>query len=627
MIETPTNTKPLWLQGDVLERLADIPDDCVQCVVTSPPYWGLRKYIEDDSPEKEFEIGLEPTLQEWLDKLVKVFREVRRVLRPDGVMWLNCGDAYCHDRFTNKMDGTYDGTDGLYTRKYNYMDGCSSNGPKRSGGDLKVKDCLMMDYRLALALQEPVEQHLIKDRAYRMWLAGVIDTDGCIGVRKQRASGDKTGKWNHTYIPYLTVSMSDTAVIEQCIRVTGYGKINLKQRADTTDNRGIKSRFDYFTWRLDGDKAVRILRDIWPYLLIKQRQAVCICTLDDSNKSSRVGRYAGKVPKDVMEKRDWLYQAVKKLNQREPVDIPSWVKEPKPNVEPGWWVRSKIVWAKPNPMPESCRDRPTSSYEMIFLLTKSARYFYDADAIREESQDFGSTSKYGEYGNTCNYKSIGHDKVKPQIHHEYRCAPGGRNSRNVWTIPTHPNPLAHFATFPPELVRRCIAAGTSEKGCCKKCGKPWIRVTDVTQEYQGRNITTRGDSKREPDKRLDQPEYKSTKHVKTLGWRPGCSCGGPLPWRRHWDCDQNEETRSYGNWFVDMRYLDISKWPETVPCTVLDCFAGIGTTLAVAARMGRASIGIELNPQYIADGLPDVEAAFKGITRREVEAGQEVMFE
>ena len=138
-------------------------------------------------------------------------------------------------------------------------------------------------------------------------------------------------------------------------------------------------------------------------------------------------------------------------------------------------------------------------------------------------------------------------------------------------------------------------------------------------------------SKPTPKFNADRNDAGRTQFVgasnKTLGFRPDCECGGPLPWRRHWDCDQNEETRSYGNWFVDMRYLDISKWPETVPCTVLDCFAGIGTTLAVAARMGRASIGIELNPQYIEDGLPDVEAAFKGITRKEVEAGQEVLFE
>ena len=120
----------------------------------------------------------------------------------------------------------------------------------------------------------------------------------------------------------------------------------------------------------------------------------------------------------------------------------------------GWWVRSAIVWAKPNPMPESVTDRPTSAYEMVYLLTKSARYYYDADAVREPHTE-GTHSRGG-------IKETSDDLVKsrrfnllPPSEH-----PAGRNLRNVWTIATAPYSEAHFATFPPALAERCIKAGS-----------------------------------------------------------------------------------------------------------------------------------------------------------------------
>ncbi len=129
----------------------------------------------------------------------------------------------------------------------------------------------------------------------------------------------------------------------------------------------------------------------------------------------------------------------------------------------GWWLRSDIIWAKPNPMPESVKDRPTNSYEHVFLLTKSAKYFYDADAVREPHLP-QSIKRWGHGGeDTLNTK---YDKEKPTtavgnlrnasnpLHKE------GRNLRNVWTIATEPTPETHFATFPKELASRCIKAGS-----------------------------------------------------------------------------------------------------------------------------------------------------------------------
>lgn len=125
--------------------------------------------------------------------------------------------------------------------------------------------------------------------------------------------------------------------------------------------------------------------------------------------------------------------------------------------EDGWYLRSAIVWAKPNPMPESVTDRPTSAYEMVFLLTKNARYFYDADAVRE---DF--TGHSGGVGGI-------YEKLPPVKTNTDRNDGGGymgrpnadgRNARNVWTIPTQPFSGAHFATMPPDLAERCIKAGS-----------------------------------------------------------------------------------------------------------------------------------------------------------------------
>ena len=237
----------------------------------------------------------------------------------------------------------------------------------------------------------------------------------------------------------------------------------------------------------------------------------------------------------------------------------------------GWYIRSSIIWAKPNPMPESCRDRPTRSHEYVFLLSKAARYYYDQQGIAEplerpEEADRRTPAKFG-----------GADKFteafkQSRLHsgNEYRGTPNGtRNSRSVWTIATHAYSAAHFATFPPELAERCIRAGTSERGCCAQCGAPWVRVTDVsyTDAHRGmvgnqRKIvtakphTTTMHAGRENDVRMD-------KHTTTTGWSP--SCGHEA---------------------------------DVVPATVLDPFIGAGTTALVSDRLQRDCIGIDLNTQY-----------------------------
>ena len=385
------------LIGDVREQLRELPEESVHCVVTSPPYWGLRDYSVDG------QIGQESTLQEYVEVMVEVFHEVRRVLRKDGTVWLNLGDSYC------SQGGLHDGRD--------------DNQPGVG--------------------------------AKRVWRNGSGRADGIVDGRGQRNR-------NGNFVPSLKPK-------DLCMMPA---RVALALQAD------------------------------------------------------------------------------------------------------GWWLRSEIVWAKPNPMPESVTDRPTSSHEKIYLLTKSQRYYYDAEAVKEPYSDV-SIARLSQpnfenqtggpkdtlTGNRSHKKTLNnqHEKLMRQ-------EKMGRNLRNVWTVATAPFPGAHFATFPPALIVPCIKAGTSERGCCPECGAPWIR--NVTREPNPGGIN--GGEHREPDRdgALGKRNRDLSREKKgfggiTSGWSPSCNCG-----------------------------------LEEVPCTVLDPFGGAGTTGLVADRLNRNAILIELNPEY-----------------------------
>jgi DNA modification methylase len=122
----------------------------------------------------------------------------------------------------------------------------------------------------------------------------------------------------------------------------------------------------------------------------------------------------------------------------------------------GWWLRSDIIWHKPNPMPESVTDRPTKAHEYVFLLTKAARYYYDADAVREAA--IHGEKFHGAY----DHRPDGLNRRNGR--HGQDNTTQSRNLRTVWTIPTHAFPGAHFATFPPKLVEPCVKAGCPEGG-------------------------------------------------------------------------------------------------------------------------------------------------------------------
>lgn len=260
----------------------------------------------------------------------------------------------------------------------------------------------------------------------------------------------------------------------------------------------------------------------------------------------------------------------------------------------GWYLRSDIIWHKPSCMPSSVKDRPTTSHEYLFLLTKSARYFYDDIAIREPSSE-GTHERRRKYPSgvkpvsgwaTGDTPHTAKEHAKPKSGNRKLGAVGSgiknndsfddamavmpayRNKRSVWTIPTQPYAKAHFATFPEALVLPCILAGTSEEGCCSGCGAPYVRVTDREQLKRER-----------PNDRTNRHEQGEGVNscgntvagvaVRTRGWEQSCEC--------------HERGWTHG----------------IVPCTVLDPFLGSGTTAKVAQQYGRSFVGCELSSEYL----------------------------
>ena len=398
------------LQGDAIEVMRGMEPESVHCCITSPPYWSLRDYGVHGA------YGLEPTLNEYIAKMVEVFREVRRVLRKDGQLWLNLGDAYAGSGKGMNADGTH------------------SVGAKQETN--------------IGSLTAPVKS-------------------------KRMPRGE--GRWGggDSYVPELKPK----------------------------DLIGLP-------WRL----AFALQAD-------------------------------------------------------------------------GWWLRSDIVWHKPNPMPESVRDRPTRAHEYVFLLTKSAKYFYDSDAVREPAKDplddirrmrqqhdanksAATAERNGLRARTD--KQRGHSRRHDGFNDRWDSMSKaeqqamGANKRTVWSIATQPYKGSHFATFPEKLVEPCILAGTSEKGVCAQCGAPWGREVAVedAEGRLGKGYHDHHDDLGRGQRGVFSADGRPTRT--TTGWEPTCGHDA-----------------------------------DPVPSIVLDPFCGSGTTGVVALRHGRSFIGIELNPEYV----------------------------
>jgi len=202
----------------------------------------------------------------------------------------------------------------------------------------------------------------------------------------------------------------------------------------------------------------------------------------------------------------------------------------------GWIVRNVVVWAKPNPLPQSTRDRLSPTYEVIIFATKSRRYHFDLDAIRVPHR---SADRVGNVGRARLYQggNSGLARLKAAGHVGHAL---GKNPGDVWTVATAVDRLGHQATFPEALIERPILATCPER-ICVQCDTPWVRPVRVLTVHTG----------------------EGSREVRKAGELNRCDCFAP-----------------------------------SRPGVVLDPFAGTGTTCAVAARLGRDYLGIELSPIY-----------------------------
>jgi len=359
------------LEGDCRAILPTLAEGSVHCVVTSPPYWGLRDYGVAG------QLGLEATPEEYLACMVGVFREVHRVLRDDGTCWVNMGSSYASGDTSPNQFRARDGAPP-----------CDSDG--RAPADYPPADraCFCCDdgHRAATLIRHARIAHTA--------LSGPR-------IALPPSQTDRDSALQDSVAASLGASLLD-ARASTMLSTNGH---------DPGVSSPATTALAYHAWLRS------FAADVLP--------SVCSSCLNHPMFDQ------GFKAKDMVPM-PWLLAMALQAD--------------------GWFLRSDIIWAKPNPMPESVTDRPTKAHEYVFLLTKSARYFYDADAVREPRTDFHGP------GNRQVYDSGRPDGITLRANRGI--GPEARNLRTVWTIATEPTPEAHFATFPPALAQRCILAGS-----------------------------------------------------------------------------------------------------------------------------------------------------------------------
>lgn len=254
----------------------------------------------------------------------------------------------------------------------------------------------------------------------------------------------------------------------------------------------------------------------------------------------------------------------------------------------GWYLRSDIIWAKKNCMPESVKDRPTKSHEYIFLLSKSQKYYYDSEAIKEPYSVNSNPNEIYNGNATKDYKSASAQNPSDSKRRilESMANGGGRNKRDVWFVSTKPYKGAHYATFNPELITPCILAGAPET-CCAECGAPYERVLERKDK---RHWTERNDYKSGDKYNF---KYAETKQSNEVG--------------------RNDAPASYKS----PEYIDHGFQPTctcnsgTTSGIVFDPFVGSGTTVATAIQLGRRGIGLDLSLKYLQENAAERIAAVK----------------
>lgn len=295
----------------------------------------------------------------------------------------------------------------------------------------------------------------------------MLDAEGCLFIHKRKAgqsNGQGYVRQSDTYSPGVEICNTSLAVIERIAALVGKGSICTSEKG----RHGRKQTL--YRWNLRTTESRDFVREIYPHLIAKRQQARILCgclsygVKAEAAHAALIGLHNG-IESDV----DFA--------------------EPESMLTPGWYLRSDVIWAKSNPMPESVQDRPTKAHEYVFLLTKSPRYYWNADAIREAYAP--STLKEFEQGydgdGRKDYDAAGvqnPSSVKARIVAKARSVratvdtkggnqgngvmtfggAAGANARTVWTIPTQPSPFEHFAVMPKALARKCIVAGCPPGG-------------------------------------------------------------------------------------------------------------------------------------------------------------------
>ena len=280
----------------------------------------------------------------------------------------------------------------------------------------------------------------------------------------------------------------------------------------------------------------------------------------------------------------------------------------------GWYLRSEIIWHKLNPMPESVTDRPTKAHEQVFLLSKSPKYFYNADAVKEPC----SPANVADFKNrkTMDNKSNGvgsYEEARPDLCRSREAyMPGDflRNRRSVWSIASAPYSAAHFATFPPALIEPCILAGSRPAGkrcdCAEVIATPTGEgeITDPTMNTgragmnrprrpnEGTRPITRRVQRGEAEQMKQSSNREQMREICGLAFdhyiRTDTSGARPLP-------ESIRQDFLARGWLVAVRHCEC---PIEAADVVLDPFGGSGTTAQVANKFGRKVVLIELNPEY-----------------------------
>jgi DNA modification methylase len=235
----------------------------------------------------------------------------------------------------------------------------------------------------------------------------------------------------------------------------------------------------------------------------------------------------------------------------------------------GWILRSEIIWAKKNCMPESVQDRVVRAHEQIFMFAKQPRYYFDGENIREPHADFqrGNAVKHAQYGG---HRKQGYEQEEHIIrwaHDESQRSynPNGRACRSVWSLASEPTPYAHFATFPTELVRKCLLAGAPH-AVCSMCGKPWVRQMERTYYGAKGPVEDAMVVGMRRNQLGGQQAYRTYQPPRTTGFSPSCACNAP-----------------------------------TRRSVILDPFAGSGTVGLVARELGHDAVCLDLSLSYLRD--------------------------